>query len=67
MSGGHSIRLPRSLVEQAVLKRIQEIAKARGIQVPADPLDFAHSAGLHFLDSRARPATLDSVVVTWND
>lgn len=67
MNVGHNVRLTMKLVEQAIMQRVQEIARSRGIQVPSDILDFQNRAKVHFLDSANRPVPLASVNVIWED
>ncbi len=63
MNIGHSIRLEPREVEQAVKEHVKRLAAARGIQLPADTLDFHNRSTVHFLATDNSPVVFASVVV----
>lgn len=68
MNIGHTIRLSRIEVEQAIKRRAREVAEAKGIKLPIDGADFENRATPHFVDAAGAPIDgLAAVVVTWED
>jgi hypothetical protein len=64
---GRRAQLPRRLVEQAILKHLADLCKARGVQVPADQIDFLNRAKIYFLDGQGKAVSLASAMVTWEE
>ena len=67
MNIGHTIRLSRSEVEQAIKRRAREVAEAKGIKLPIDAADFENRATPHFVTIDNAPVEFAAVVVTWED
>ena len=60
---GHNIKLSRKEVQQAILARIVEVAKAQGQTL--DLLDLSNCGEVHFLNTEGAPVTFEDVAVTW--
>jgi len=60
MKSGINCMLTRTEVEHAVKLRVHELRRARGLPVPADPVDFLQRASVHWVEAGA-------AMVTWEE
>ena len=49
------------------MKHLADICRSRGVQVPADPVDFLNRARVHFLDAQGRPVPIESATIIWEE
>lgn len=59
--------MPARLIEQSVIKHLADTCKSRGVQVPADMVDFINRARVHFFDTAGNQVELASAMITWEE
>lgn len=64
---GRSAQLPRALMDQAMIKHLHALCKARGVQVPDDIIDLMNRATCHYVNAAGQPADVVAVMLTWEE
>lgn len=64
---GRNAEMPARLIEQSVIKHLADTCKSRGVQVPADMVDFINRARVHFFDTAGNQVELASAMITWEE
>jgi hypothetical protein len=67
MDHAQHVKLSPEEVEDAIRKRVRELAAAKGIQLPPDEQNFHRCAKVHFMpiEDSSPEVTFKSVIVSW--